>query len=98
MTTTDLAPARPDVDLLDPTFHVGDPHPTYHWMREDEPVFRDRNGIWCVTRIEDLRDVERRSTTFVSSQGYRSVWVPTETSMISKDCPGGPMPRSTAGR
>jgi cholest-4-en-3-one 26-monooxygenase len=81
------AVTRPEVDLLDPVFHVGDPHPVYRWMRENEPVFRDRNGLWCITRMEDLRDVERRSTAFVSSQGYRSVWVPTETSMISKDDP-----------
>jgi cytochrome P450 family 142 subfamily A polypeptide 1 len=79
---------RPDVDLLDPHFHVGDPHPAYRWMREHEPVYRDRNGILCVTRMHDLREVERRSQAFVSSQGYRSIRVPTETSMISKDDPG----------
>lgn len=78
---------RPNIDLLDPLFHVGDPHPAYAWMRRNEPVYHDRNGIWCVTRIDHLRDVERRSSVFVSSQGYRSVWVPTETSMISKDDP-----------
>jgi cytochrome P450 family 142 subfamily A polypeptide 1 len=78
---------RPDVDLLDPTFHVGDPHPAYRWMRDHEPVYRDRNGLLCVTRMEHLRDVERHAKAFVSSQGYRSVWVPTETSMISKDDP-----------
>jgi cholest-4-en-3-one 26-monooxygenase len=78
---------RPEVDLLDPHFHVGDPHPTYRWMREHEPVFRDANGLWCVTRMDHLRDVERQSATFVSSQGYRSVWVPSETSMISQDDP-----------
>ena len=65
------AATRPVVDLLDPQFHVGDPHPTYRWMREHEPVFRDVNGIWCVTRMDDLRDVERRAKTFVSSRGYR---------------------------
>jgi len=81
------AATRPVVDLLDPQFHVGDPHPTYRWMREHEPVFRDVNGIWCVTRMDDLRDVERRAKTFVSSRGYRSVCSPTETSMISKDDP-----------
>jgi cytochrome P450 family 142 subfamily A polypeptide 1 len=85
--TTDLISERPDVDLLDPHFHVGDPHPVYRWMRDNEPVFRDVNGIWCITRMEHLRDVERHAGSFVSSQGYRSVWVPTETSMISKDDP-----------
>ena len=79
--------ARPDVDLLDPAFHVGDPHPAYRWMRAHEPVYRDRNGLWCVTRMEHVRSVERHADTFVSSRGYRSVWVPTETSMISKDDP-----------
>lgn len=78
---------RPVVDLLDPQFHVGDPHPTYRWMRENEPVFREANGIWCVTRMEHLRDVERHAKTFISSKGYRSVWTPSETSMISKDDP-----------
>ena len=79
---------RPDVDVLDPHFHVGDPHPSYRWMRENEPVYRDRNGILLVTRIDHLREVERRAHTFVSSQGYRTIRVPTETSMISKDDPG----------
>ncbi len=80
---------RPAVDLLDPTFHVGDPHPTYAWMRRHEPIYRDEaNGLWCITRMEHLRHVERHAHEFVSSQGYRSVWVPTETSMISQDDPG----------
>lgn len=79
---------RPAVDLLDPTFHVGDPHPTYRWMRHHEPIYRDEaNDLWCVTRMEHLRHVERSADTFVSSRGYRSVWVPSETSMISKDDP-----------
>ena len=78
---------RPDVDLLDPRFHVGDPHPAYRWMRENEPLYRDRNGIWCATRMEHVREVERHAKAFTSSRGYRSVWTPTETSMISKDDP-----------
>lgn len=78
---------RPVVDLLDPQFHVGDPHPAYRWMRENEPVYRDVNGIWCVTRMDHLRDVERHAQAFISSRGYRSVWSPSETSMISKDDP-----------
>lgn len=78
---------RPDVDLLDPQFHVGDPHPAYRWMRANEPVYRERNGMWCVTRMEHLRHVERHTSTFVNSKGYRSVAMPGETSMISKDDP-----------
>src|SRR3954452_15162723 len=78
---------RPEVDLLDPTFHVGDPHPAYRWMREHEPIYRDRNGLWAMTRMEHLRHVERQTEVFSSNHGYRSVWIPTETSMISKDDP-----------
>ncbi len=79
---------RPVVDLLDPIFHVGDPHPAYRWMRHHEPIYRDAaNDLWCVTRMEHLRHVERSADLFVSSRGYRSVWVPSETSMISKDDP-----------
>lgn len=85
--TTATVVERPDVDLLDPIFHVGDPHPAYRWMRDNEPLYRDRNGIWCATRMENVREIERAATSFVSSKGYRSVWFPTETSMISKDDP-----------
>lgn len=80
--------ARPGVDLLDPHFHVGDPHPSYRWMREHEPAYHDaRNGLWAVTRMEDLRSVERRPAVFVSSRGYRSIHTAAELSMISKDDP-----------
>jgi len=79
---------RPDVDLLDPHFHVGDPHPAYEWMRRNEPIYRDRNGLWCITRMDHVRHVERHASTFISSKGYRSVWFPHETAMIARDDPG----------
>ncbi|MBV9410712.1 MAG: cytochrome P450, partial [Acidimicrobiia bacterium] len=80
--------ARPEVDLLDPSFHVGDPHPAYRWMRQHEPIYRDEgNRLWAMTRMEHLRHVERHTEAFSSNHGYRSVWIPTETSMISKDDP-----------
>src|SRR3546814_19506202 len=90
MTITEPAPpvtTRPDVDLLDPEFHVGDPHPAYTWMRANEPIYRDRNGIWCMTRMEHVRHVERHASDFVSRRGYRSTWFPDATSMIRKDDP-----------
>ena len=76
------------MDLLDPQFHVGDPHPAYRWMRENEPVYRDRvNALWAVTRMEDLREVERRSDVFVNRGGYRSIRIEDEQTMISLDDP-----------
>lgn len=83
MTTT-----RPEVDLLDPNFYQGDPHPAFTWMRANEPLYRDeRNGLWAVTRHADVLEVERRSDTFVSGRGYRSWWSPEENNIIAQDDP-----------
>ncbi|MDQ2678866.1 MAG: cytochrome P450 [Actinomycetota bacterium] len=79
---------RPDVNLLDPEFHRGDPHSAYTWMRSNEPVYRDEaNGLWAVSRHADLLAVERDSATFVSGRGYRSWWAPEENNIISSDDP-----------
>lgn len=76
------------VDFLDPELYRRDPHDVWAWMRDHEPVYRDeRNGLWAVTRHADLLDVERRSTVFVSGQGYRAIWSPTEVNMIAQDDP-----------
>jgi len=75
-------------DLLDPDLYRRDPHDVWGWMRSNEPVYRDeRNGLWGVTRHANLMDVERRSTVFVSGQGYRAVWSPSEINMIAQDDP-----------
>ncbi|HIE60388.1 MAG TPA: cytochrome P450 [Microbacterium sp.] len=80
---------RDTIDLLNPEFYVGDPHPAYRWMRENEPVFRDeKNALWGITTMADIRNVERMSDLFISSQGYRSTDHPAEDSMIKKDDPG----------
>jgi len=79
---------RREFDLLDPDFYSSDPHDAWAWMRANEPVYRDdRNGLWGVTRHADLMDVERRSTIFLSGQGYRALWSPTEVNMIAQDDP-----------
>jgi cytochrome P450 family 142 subfamily A polypeptide 1 len=78
------------VDLLDPHFYRDRErmHAAFTWMRANEPVYRDdRNGLWGITRHADLRDVERRSTVFLSSQGYRAIWAPDEINMIAQDDP-----------
>jgi cytochrome P450 family 142 subfamily A polypeptide 1 len=76
------------VDLLDPQLYVRDPHDVWAWMRANEPVYRDeRNGLWALTRHADVSDVERRSSVFVSGQGYRAIWSPEEINMIAQDDP-----------
>ena len=86
---TTLAPDdRLTVDLLDPSLYQRNPHDVWTWMRANEPVYRDeRNGLWAVTRHADLMDVERRSTVFLSGQGYRALWSPEEINMIAQDDP-----------
>ncbi len=77
MTATTSTAAETDrrvYDLLDPNFYSSEPHDAWTWMRANEPVYRDdRNGLWGVTRHADLMDVERRSTIFLSGQGYRAL-------------------------
>ncbi len=76
------------VDLLDPELYRTNPHDIWTWMRHNEPVYRDaRNGLWVMTRHADVMDVERRSTVFVSGQGYRQHWSPEEINMIAQDDP-----------
>jgi cytochrome P450 family 142 subfamily A polypeptide 1 len=88
MTVTDSP--RLVVDLLDPGLYqdADRMHAAFTWMRANEPVYRDhRNGLWGVTRHADLKEVERRSTVFLSGQGYRAIWAPDEINMIAQDDP-----------
>lgn len=84
-----LAPETREIDLLDPDFYVGDPHPDYAWMRANDPVYRDeRNALWAVTTLDDLRDVEKDAATFSSKGHYRVNPNENELTMISQDDPG----------
>jgi cytochrome P450 family 142 subfamily A polypeptide 1 len=77
-------------DLLDPYLYQDKErmHAAFTWMRANEPVYRDhRNGLWGITRHADLKEVERRSSVFVSGMGYRAIWSPEEINMIAQDDP-----------
>jgi cytochrome P450 family 142 subfamily A polypeptide 1 len=68
------APAPPfRTDALDPTLYVrGVAHDLFRWMRENDPVHRDEvNGIWVVSKYEDISHVERQPELFCSGQGVR---------------------------
>lgn len=76
------------VDLLDPNLYQRNPHDVWTWMRANEPVYRDdRNGLWGITRMRDIMEVERRSDVFVSGLGYRAIWSSEEVNMIAQDDP-----------
>src|SRR5919107_4104836 len=72
------SPAVPErqIDLLDGAFYVSDPYPTYAWMREHAPLYRDAtNDLWGVSRYDDVVEVETRKDAFTSADrakgGYR---------------------------
>jgi cytochrome P450 family 142 subfamily A polypeptide 1 len=77
------------VNLHDPAWWVDldRVHEFFTWARREEPVYRDANGWWIVTRYADLIDVERRSHVFSSKGSYRANFSPDESNIIAKDDP-----------
>jgi cholest-4-en-3-one 26-monooxygenase len=75
------------IDLLDGDLYAGDPDPTYAWLREHAPVYRDEtNRLWGISRYHDVVAIEKDPVTFCSSQGYRPN-LPADGSMIGDDDP-----------
>jgi cytochrome P450 family 142 subfamily A polypeptide 1 len=78
---------KPDVDLTDGAFYAGDSRSIYKWMRENEPVFRDRNGLAGVATYQAVLDAERAPELFSNAGGIR----PDQEAppmMIAMDDPG----------
>lgn len=71
MTTSTPAQTKPDVDLTDGTFYAGDSRPVYKWMRENEPVFRDRNGLAAAATYAAVIEAERNPELFSNAGGIR---------------------------
>ncbi|HET9876942.1 MAG TPA: cytochrome P450 [Mycobacterium sp.] len=63
---------KPDIDLTDGTFYSGGAaRAAYRWMRENEPVFRDRNGLAAASTYAAVIDAERNPELFSSTGGIR---------------------------
>jgi cytochrome P450 family 142 subfamily A polypeptide 1 len=64
---------KPDVDLADGAFYADRPasREVYRWMRENEPVFRDRNGLAAAATYEAVIDAERNPELFSNAGGIR---------------------------
>jgi cholest-4-en-3-one 26-monooxygenase len=78
---------RPDVDLTDGAFYAGDSRSVYKWMRANEPVFRDRNGLAGAATYHAVIDAERSPELFSNASGIR----PDQDAppmMIAMDDPG----------
>jgi cholest-4-en-3-one 26-monooxygenase len=78
---------RPDVDLADGSFYAGDSRAAYAWMRTNEPVFRDRNGLAGAATYRAVIDAERNPELFSSAGGIRPDHVPAVPQMIDLDDP-----------
>ncbi len=62
----------PDVDLSDGTFYADrGARDAYRWMRANQPVFRDRNGLAAATTYEAVIDAERNPELFSNAGGIR---------------------------
>jgi cytochrome P450 family 142 subfamily A polypeptide 1 len=72
--------------VLDPQFYV-DPWDDYRWLRDHAPCYRDeRNGVWAISRYQDVVETETHTGRYSSAQGSRP-HIPSSTSMINMDDP-----------
>ena len=64
--------SRPDVDLTDGNFFAdGSARDAYRWMRANEPVFRDREGLAAAASYQAVLDAERNPEVFSNTGGIR---------------------------
>jgi cholest-4-en-3-one 26-monooxygenase len=78
------------LDLLDGELYAGDPYPAYAWLRANAPVYHDEgNGLWAVSRHDDVVAIEKDPARFCSGEGSRPGMTAeaTTTSMIDRDDP-----------
>ena len=79
-------PTAPDFDILDPHFY-DDPWDAYRWLRTNDPVHWDeRNGLWVVSKHEDVVHISRHTELYSSAQGVRPV-LDVPLSIIAMDDP-----------
>lgn len=63
---------KPDVDLTDGAFYAdGNAREAYRWMRANQPVFRDRNGLAAAATHQGVLEAERNPELFSSTGGIR---------------------------
>lgn len=75
------------IDILDRDWYQRGPFAELAWIRANEPVYRDVNGMWALTRLEDVRWAERQPQVFSSAtNGSRPNGAP-QPSMIDSDDP-----------
>jgi cytochrome P450 family 142 subfamily A polypeptide 1 len=73
--------------LADGGFYASDSRVAYRWMRTNEPVFRDRNGLVGAATYRAVIEAERRPELFSNAAGIRPDYVPPVPQMIDMDDP-----------
>jgi cytochrome P450 family 142 subfamily A polypeptide 1 len=67
-----MTQVRPDIDLTDGKFYAeGRLREAYSWMRANEPVFRDRNGLAAISTHQGVVEAERQPELFSNAGGIR---------------------------
>jgi cytochrome P450 family 142 subfamily A polypeptide 1 len=80
-------PVRDDIDLVAGNFYGGDPHEKWTWMRANAPVYFDAaNGVWAITKYDDLKAISKNPELFSSAGGIRPD-SPAMPMMIDTDDP-----------
>ena len=75
------------IDILDRDWYQRGPFAELAWIRANEPVYCDVNGMWALTKHEDVRWAERQPHLFSSAvNGSRPNGQP-QPSMIDADDP-----------
>lgn len=63
----------PSYDLLDPHFY-DDPWAAYRRLRDEAPLYRDpKNGIFAVSRYDDVVEVAKQPDLYCSGKGVRPI-------------------------
>jgi cytochrome P450 family 142 subfamily A polypeptide 1 len=84
---TSVLSTKPDVDFTDGTFYADrGAREAYRWMRANQPVFRDRNGLAAATTHQAVLDAERKPEVFSNTGGIRPE-TPGMPYMIDMDDP-----------
>ena len=62
-----------NIDLADGNFYADRrrSREAYRWMRANQPVFRDRNGLAAATTYQAVIDAERNPELFSNTGGIR---------------------------
>lgn len=59
-----------DTNLMSLDVHTFDPDPFYKYLREEEPLYWDKQSeLWAVSRYEDVVFISRNTDIFCSGQG-----------------------------